>query len=279
MLKRTLTGILLLGFLLLILFLSSFSRLVFDALVLLFSFFALYEMYAAMKRLDYHPSGITFIVLGAATFPLAYFFDFTGLLFAFLLAFLTAFVVYIFNSKKTFKDFILTVTLSVYPMLMLALSFVLNNKYGMIPVLFALSSALMCDTVAYYGGSFWGKKKIFPKISPKKTYVGSILGLFGGALGGLVIYALFEVAHYPAYIIFTFSSVTKYPYLLYIFIGMIMAVASQIGDLAASRIKREVGLKDYGSMMGAHGGVMDRIDSVLFSLVIMSAIMFFVFPK
>lgn len=277
MLKRTLTGLFLLGFLLLVLYLSSFSRFVFDGVIFLFAVLALFEMYSAMKRLDYHPSGITFIVLGASIFPLAYFFDYTGLFFAFLLAFLTSFVVYIFNSKKTFKDFILTITLCIYPMLLLGLAFVMNNLYGMIPGLFALSAALMCDTVAYYGGSFWGKKKIFPKISPKKTYVGSILGILGGALGGLVIYALFEVLHFPSYVVFTFTSVSKYPYLYYIFIGIGMAIASEIGDLAASRIKREVGLKDYGSLMGAHGGVMDRIDSVLFSLAIMSAIMYFVF--
>ncbi len=277
MLKRTLTGIFLLGFLILVLYLSSFSKFVFDGIILIFSALALYEMYSAMKRLDYHPSGIAFIVLVVAIYPLAYFFNYTGLLFAFLLAFLTAFVVYIFNTKKTFKDFILTIVLCVYPMLLLGLSFVMNNLYGMIPSLFALSAALMCDTLAYYGGSFWGKKKIFPKISPKKTYVGSIIGIFGGALGGLVIYALFEVLHFPSHIVFTFSSISKYPYLYYIIIGMGMAVASEIGDLAASRIKREVGLKDYGSLMGAHGGVMDRIDSVLFSLAIMSAIMFFVF--
>lgn len=243
MLKRTLTGIFLLGFLLLMLYLSSFSRFVFDGLVLVFAVLALYEMYSAMKKLNYHPSGIAFIVLGVSIFPLAYFFDYAGLFFAFLLTFLTAFVVYIFNSKKSFTDFIITILICIYPMLMMGLAFVLNNLYGMLPVLFAISAALMCDTVAYYGGSFWGKKKIFPKISPKKTYAGSILGVLGGAIGGLAVYALFEVLSFPAYIVFTFSSVSKYPYLYYIFVGIGMAIASEIGDLAASRIKGKLGLR------------------------------------
>lgn len=277
MLKRTITGLVLLGTLLLILFLSSFTRFVFDAAIMLFIVLAVIEMYKAMNKLDYHPSGISLIVMIISIFPLCYFFNYTGLMFSFLLGFLTAFVVYIFNSHKNFWDFNITVLILIYPLMLLGLAFVMNNTYGMLPTLFAIAAALMSDTVAYYCGSLFGKKKIFPKISPKKTYAGCLMGLLGGALGGLLIYALFEVANFPAYIKFEFSSVTKYPYLIYIFVGILMAISSEIGDLGASRIKRAVGLKDYGTLLGSHGGIMDRIDSVLFSLTVMSAFMYFVF--
>lgn len=273
MLKRTVTGLVLLGMFFLVLYFSSFSVFIFDGIIMLIAMLALYEMYQAMKRLDIHPSGLAFIVLGVSIYPLAFFFGYTGLFFAFIIAFLTSFTVYIFDQRKTLYDFIMTIFLLVYPTILLGLGFVLNNKYGLIPILFATGSALMSDTIAYYGGSLWGKKKIFPKISPKKTYTGSVMGLFGGALGGLVVYVLFEVASYPAHIDFMFSDISKVPYLWYIFIGMLMAVGSQLGDLGASRIKREVGIKDYGTLLGSHGGIIDRFDSVLFSIATMSIIM------
>ncbi|HHT83292.1 MAG: phosphatidate cytidylyltransferase [Christensenellales bacterium] len=277
MFKRTITGLVLLGMLFLILYLTSFTRFVFDGLVMLFAILASIEMYKAMKRLNYHPSGISIIFILVTIFPLCYFFDYVGLLISFILSFLTAFIVFIFNSKKNFWDFVISILVLIYPVLLLGLAFVMNNLYGILPIMFAVSAALMSDTIAYYGGSFFGKKKIFPKISPKKTYAGSLLGLLGGALGGLLVYALFEIANYPAHIKFTFSQVSDYPYIIYIFLGIFMALCSEIGDLGASRIKREVGLKDYGTLLGSHGGVMDRIDSVLFSLAIMSVFMYFVF--
>lgn len=277
MIKRTFTGIFLFGIMLLLLYLSSFSGFIFDAAIMLFMVLASVEMYKAMSKLEYKPCLVAIIVMLSLVYPLCYFYHYVGLLIAFLVSFLTAFFIFIFNSKKTFWDFIITVFLLIYPITILSLALVLNNYYGLIPTLFAIGAALMSDTLAYFCGSLFGKKKIFPKISPKKTYTGCLMGLLGGAVGGLLIYALFEIAQFPADIRFTFSSVTNFPYLIYIFGGIIMAVASEMGDLGASRIKREVGLKDYGTILGSHGGIMDRIDSVLFSLIIMSIIMYFAF--
>ncbi|HHU42834.1 MAG: phosphatidate cytidylyltransferase [Bacillota bacterium] len=277
MLKRTVTGLVMLGVFFLILYLTSFTHFVFDGFVMLVAVLAIYEMYAAMKKLGYKPSGVSFIVFSVLVYPLCYFYSFSGLFFAYLISFLVSFAFYIFDTKRAFKDFTVNMLLLVYPAALIGLIFVINKDYGLIPVLFAVSAALMSDTFAYYGGSFWGKKKIFPAISPKKTYVGSALGLLGGAVGGLVVYALFELAKYPAHIVFTFGSVTKFPYFLYIAIGVIISICSQAGDLAASKIKREVDIKDYGSLLGSHGGVMDRIDSVIFGVGVMAVIMFFFF--
>ncbi len=277
MIKRTFMGLFLFGFLLLILYLSSFSRFFFDAVLVLVMVLASVEMYKAMRKLEYKPVLTALITMLVCVFPLCYFYYYVGLLIAFLVSFLTAFVSFIFNSKKGFWDFIITIFLLIYPITIISLALVLNNYYGLIPTLFAVGAALMSDTLAYFCGSLFGKKKIFPKISPKKTYTGCLMGLLGGAIGGLVIYALFEIAKFPADIRFTFSSVNSFAYLIYIFGGILMAVASEMGDLGASRIKREVGLKDYGTILGSHGGVMDRIDSVLFSLIVMSIIMYFAF--
>ena len=277
MLKRTITGLLLLSMLLLILYVTSFTQFAFDGLVLIISILALYEMYEAMKKANYNANIFSLIVLVIIIYPLCYFYGYIGLLYSFLISFFIAFIVFIFNTKTAFNDFLVTVFLMIYPTLLLALCYILAGKYGMIPILFAIGAALMSDTIAYFGGSLFGKKKIFPKISPKKTYAGSILGLFGGALGGIVVYLLFEVAHFPTNIVFTFNSVSNYPYLYYIVIGIIIAVFSQMGDLGASRIKRQVGLKDYGTIFGSHGGVMDRIDSILFGIIIITAVMVLLF--
>lgn len=105
------------------------------------------------------------------------------------------------------------------------------------------------DTFAYFIGSNFGKNKLCPKISPKKSVEGSI----GGILGSLLITISYSL----------FMSLDKIG--LLIVLGVIVSIISQIGDLAASRIKREVGIKDYGSIMPGHGGVLDRFDSIIIS--------------
>ena len=147
----------------------------------------------------------------------------------------------------------------------------------MIPVLLAVGISTVSDAMAYFIGSAIGKRKIFPKISPKKTYAGFFGGIFGGALGGIIVYLIFELGKFPTYTVFTFTGLFNgniaLTIITYAVVGMIMAVLSEIGDLAASRVKREVGIKDYGKLLGSHGGIMDRIDSVLFSVFMMGIIM------
>ena len=110
------------------------------------------------------------------------------------------------------------------------------------------------DTFAYICGRLFGKHKLIPEVSPKKTVEGAI----GGVVFAGISYIIF------ALIIKNFfdSSVTP-NYLVMMVAGMIVAVISQIGDLIASVIKRRFGIKDYGWIFPGHGGVLDRFDSVL----------------
>lgn len=285
MLKRTVTGIVMAGMLFLVLWLSGlngYTYFIFDALVLLFGAVATYEIFGAVKRSEnvrpdggtgYKISAVSLVVMFCATYVLSYFFGYGGLLFAFVVSFVIAFIIFIFNDKRTFPDFAVNIFALVYPMAMLGLVFVIFHSYGMIPVLLAMAIALISDAMAYWVGILFGKKKIFPKISPKKTYAGCIGGLFGGIVGGVIIYLIFELAGFPTYIKFTFGQVSKYPYLWYMLIGFVLAFFSEIGDLAASRVKRAVGIKDYGKILGSHGGVLDRIDSILFTVTCMALIM------
>lgn len=286
MVKRTVTGVVMAGFLFLILWLvglkGEYTLFIFDALVLLMGGIGTYEIFKAVKgstnevaegRTGYRLSATSLFVVCAITFPLTYFLRYMGLFLSLVISFLVAFVFYIFDEKKTFSDFAANVFALFYPMGLLGIVFILDRQYGMIPVLLGLGISLVSDAMAYWIGVLFGKKKIFPKISPKKTYAGCIGGIFGGAIGGVVVYLIFELAGYPTYVLFTFSAISPVPYLWYALIGAVLAFFSEIGDLAASRVKRSVGIKDYGKILGSHGGVLDRIDSILFTVACMAIIM------
>jgi phosphatidate cytidylyltransferase len=283
--KRTITGLIMAGFLFLALYLTSFSQFVFDGVVLLVGLIATYEMYSATKnattkiegKQGYNTSIASLIFAGVIIYPLCYFYGYTGLLFTAILSIFLAFIVFIFDSKKTFNDFTVNVFIIFYPLIFLGLLFIMSQNYGMIPVILALGISTISDAMAYWFGVTMGKKKIFPKISPKKTYAGCLGGLFGGSVGGIIVYLIFEFGGFPTNTQFTFGSLVGesvlFTIIIYAAIGLVIAVFSEIGDLAASRIKREVGIKDYGKILGSHGGIMDRIDSILFTTVCVALIM------
>lgn len=112
-----------------------------------------------------------------------------------------------------------------------------------------------CDTSAYCVGILFGKHKMTPELSPKKTVEGGIGGVVGAGLLGLIYGAVFSVQ------MDEFAN----PALACAAICMIGALISQVGDLAASAIKRNHGIKDYGKLIPGHGGIMDRFDSIIFT--------------
>ncbi len=124
---------------------------------------------------------------------------------------------------------------------------------GIYMVWMILISSWGCDTCAYVVGKLIGKKRIFPVLSPKKSLEGCIGGVAGAALiGGLYGYFFVEKA-------FADQNVTW----IIAFICAVGAVMSMVGDLAASAIKRNHDIKDYGNLIPGHGGIMDRFDSMI----------------
>ncbi|MBR3580582.1 MAG: phosphatidate cytidylyltransferase [Lachnospiraceae bacterium] len=111
------------------------------------------------------------------------------------------------------------------------------------------------DTMAYVVGRKLGKTKIAPKLSPKKSLEGLIGGIVGAALIGIIFAVIFRTQ-----LLESFSN----PILIFGLTGAIGSVVSQIGDMAASAIKRNKGIKDYGTLIPGHGGILDRFDSVIF---------------
>lgn len=124
------------------------------------------------------------------------------------------------------------------------------------------------DTFAYLTGTLIGKHKLIPEVSPKKTVEGAI----GGTLSAVIFFPLFG---------FVAQAVTdgdvKANYLVLVIYAVILAVVAQIGDLLASLIKREYKIKDYGSLLPGHGGIMDRFDSVM-AVSILAMLLCMIYP-
>lgn len=120
-------------------------------------------------------------------------------------------------------------------------------------VMMSLAVAWLNDTCAYFSGYFFGKRKLCPEISPKKTVEGAIGGVFGDVLVCCLLAFIFmKVTGY---------SVNWLSFIIFVPVGAVIAI---LGDLCASIIKRQYGIKDYGKVMPGHGGVMDRFDSWIF---------------
>ncbi|MFT3950780.1 MAG: phosphatidate cytidylyltransferase [Oscillospiraceae bacterium] len=130
------------------------------------------------------------------------------------------------------------------------------NRHGLFLVVLTLCGAWLADTGAYFAGTFFGKHKLCPVISPKKTVEGFIGGIVTNAVLFVVISAGYNSLFADGELDFNYAGL--------ILAGMLCAVIGVIGDLSASVIKRKCGIKDYGNIMPGHGGLLDRFDSVLF---------------
>lgn len=126
--------------------------------------------------------------------------------------------------------------------------------------------AWFTDTCSYFSGVLFGKHKMAPVISPKKTWEGAIGGVLLTAVANVIIFLVFK---------FKFFSVpfTAWDWYGVVPISIALSVISIFGDLSASVIKRNYGVKDYGNLIPGHGGVMDRIDSAIFVMPSMYVIL------
>jgi len=129
-------------------------------------------------------------------------------------------------------------------------SLIRNAADGKRWVLFLIATVWAADIAAYASGSLWGRHKLYPKISPKKTYEG-----LGGAVVGSILMAL-------AFAFFFIPYLGKGNAL---FLGIGLGVLGQLGDFTESMLKRSAQVKDSGSLIPGHGGMLDRLDSFLFS--------------
>ena len=161
----------------------------------------------------------------------------------------------ILNGKRTTTDTFAGFGAFIYPLPFFAVLLQPSVMFGEAQGTTALLCAFMCplvgDTLAYFIGTFFGKHKLCPDISPKKSVEGSIASFFGSILGGVLVFVLQKFWD------------TTVPLSALLILGAVCGIFGQIGDLFASVIKRWSGIKDFSSIIPGHGGILDRLDSVL----------------
>ncbi len=134
---------------------------------------------------------------------------------------------------------------------------------GAFLLIFPLVATWSGDSAAYFVGRRWGRRKLLPAVSPGKTVEGGVGGLIGATLGA-GLFALLLLGPGGGVVL---------PALSGAFLGLVIGGVAQVGDLAESLLKREAGVKDSGSLLPGHGGVLDRFDSVFFTLPVTYALL------
>lgn len=123
-------------------------------------------------------------------------------------------------------------------------------------VLLPLAAIWVGDAAAYFAGRAWGRRKLARTVSPGKTVVGAVAGIVGAGLAGAAV-AAWALSRVPALTV---------PVLTAAWIGALLGAVAQVADLAESALKREAGVKDSGTLLPGHGGMLDRVDSLLYAL-------------
>ncbi len=212
------------------------------------------ELWHIFKNKNYHPSLIsgvaaTLFFLFKKTLSESFFIDEKLLFTAIILSIFMEQFLEKFNKKNIIINISLTLFVAIY--IGHFLSFLIDIRsltHGKAFLIFALFTTWMSDTAAYIVGVIFGKKHIFPNISPNKTLEGSLGGILGGAICGMIFYFLIPL---NPLILFT--------------LGLLAAISGQTGDLFESMIKRNFDVKDSGKLIPGHGGILDCMDSILLS--------------
>lgn len=267
MVKRIITSVVALAVFVGILFLPPICFTVALAAVILFM---LYECYSATKA-DLGMKTIGFI--SAVILMLSIYFFKTlewdtfawatasiGIIFIIALHMIT---VVAKHGKRNYKDILSNGFLTMYIVISMGCVWLTKETFDTATMLLTFICAWSCDTFAYFTGRFLGKHKLIPHVSPNKTVEGSV----GGVVGAMVIcivYLLIVKNVFDTNMLQWSNVVVEGA--VY---GLVGGALSQLGDLIASAIKRDTGIKDFGWIFPGHGGFMDRFDSVMFIAPIM----------
>ena len=242
---------------------SLYFRYAFSVFVALLDCIAVWEVFSAVKMTKRRPMLFAAMLVGAA---MPFLSAFQSYIFVVCFAYIVFNFAYMIFHHETVKmeQIMLAGGLSIilsasFSSLCRLFDMGLDGRYGMNEAdgifLLVLSCAVawLADTGAYFTGVFFGKHKLCPKISPKKT----VEGFVGGIVFDVLLSLLLSYGYQP---LFAGEGRVNFP--LVAIIAFFASFAGTLGDLTASVLKRECGIKDYGKIMPGHGGVLDRFDSV-----------------
>jgi len=229
-----------------------------DLVLVIVALIGMREIYKAFNNKGVHPqklAGYLFVILFYIQHNL---FEGNFDFFYFLITVILLLSIMVFKPTVNLVDIAVTILGIFYPGILLSIVGLMKENDLIHPyylLYLSLTAAYGTDTFAYFVGSFLGKRKLCPSISPNKTIEGSIGGLVGGTI--LIILLGF---------ILNWVYNTNVHLIHFAMIGLLGGIFSQIGDLTASTIKRYCNVKDFGNLLPGHGGILDRIDSLLFVL-------------
>lgn len=222
--------------------------------VFLLALRALYEFYSVIAKKGLKPD----YILGYTTLLVYY-----GLLLfttdasqhlgsILALAVTLGFIMLIFKKDFHFEDMSVTIVGFIYASVLFGYLILIHDmENGLYLVYSVFIISWVCDTMAYYTGRLFGKHKLIERVSPKKTIEGALGGLAGGALGAFLLGLAVQ-------------GITGIHPVHFLIMGFLGAILGQVGDLAASSIKRYTGEKDFPIIIPGHGGILDRFDSIIF---------------
>ena len=255
--ERIITAICLLAVVLPLIYLGGYW---FIGLILVAATIAVWEMMAMHDKLNTIPFWGKFITFAGTL--LIIFDPRTCLTFsAFLMLFIFLLLIYFLRYKKGKED--VGFRFCGFTLAYISFSFralLQIREHSLTLYVFLIAIVILTDSMAYFAGRFFGRHKLAPKISPKKTVEGAI----GGWLAG----ASFAIAFGLINHLFT-------ELWILVLLAISLPILSQIGDLAASALKRRYGIKDFGKMFPGHGGVMDRVDSQMLGGILLYIILHF----
>lgn len=242
----------------------------FDIFILLLLVFGIYELWHCLygktcKDILIFSLIVSFVCFASLFFIESKYMAFGACLLALITAVIIEFIISMFFGRdlQVLRNFILILF---YPVILFVCLFAINHiiveeiKFTVILLIFTVSP--FTDVFAYFGGTLIGGPKLCPAISPKKTVAGAIVGLLGGVLASGLVLLLALVPAFDFLNIAVFANKTAY-IVNVLFMGVCGSVCTQLGDLIASFIKRQTGIKDFAKILPGHGGIMDRIDGLL----------------